>query len=214
MHCHWGWGGKLARQQRPGAYVEDRHPTDLRTGPKPLLLDGVDLPEVMRGLGRGPGRARASRASRAVDPLLLEGPLKGAGRGDERGVELGEQFDTDPPASPARVLALELAGAAEDGPGVAWRGSATRGVADVQALLAPISEVTPQGTHGDQWEVEFAGDLGEGLAVEVAADDLLAGDEGDGTRHGWASWIDQEGHSRILSMSEPRGYNSVAHSGV
>lgn len=71
------------------------------------------------------------------------------------------------------------------------RGLAAGVVVNDQALVPPMPEVAPKGTDGDKRQMEVDGDLGEGLAVEMAPDDLLAGDEGDGTWHGSTSRVDQ-----------------------
>ena len=65
--CHWAWGGKLADQPRPGAGIGDAQPADLDAGPQLLLLDGVDLPEVVGGVGRDPGHPGALGTAGAVE---------------------------------------------------------------------------------------------------------------------------------------------------
>jgi hypothetical protein len=185
--CHCAWGGKLARQERSRIHVDGGHPADLRAGLEPLLLDGVHLPDVVGCFGLGPDHPRALGSSGPVDPLPLEGTLECARRGDKRGIEEAEQLDADPPAPPGWVLPLELTGSSQDGAGVPRGGAAALVVADGQAVLAPTAESTPEGADSDERQVEVGGDLCEGVAVEVAAGDLLTGGEWDGARHGRSS---------------------------
>jgi hypothetical protein len=134
-------------------------------------------------LGPGAGGARPLGPPRAVDPLPLEGPLKRPRRGDQRGGEEPEEFDADPPGAPGRVPPLKLTGPVED-VAVAPRGGAAAGpIADGEAVIPVVAEGPPEGADGDVGEVQVGGDLSVGLAVEVPADDLLAGCERDGARH-------------------------------
>jgi hypothetical protein len=88
------------------------------------------------------------------------------------------------------------------------------GVADGQAGFAATAEGPPEGADGDGREVKLEGDLGQGLAVEVAADDLLAGGERDGAGHGRSSGFLEKGDPRILRMALPWGYNFLSRPGV
>jgi hypothetical protein len=163
--CHWGWGGKFARQQRPGVAVDGRHPADLRAGLKPLLLDGVHLPGVVGRLGPGRGRAWSLGPPGAVDCLPLEGALEGPRRGDQRGGEEPEEFDADPAGAPGRVPPLELTGPTEDGRVGPRRGSSAGPIANDEALIPVPPKGPPEGADGDVSEVPVGGDLREGLAL-------------------------------------------------
>jgi hypothetical protein len=54
-------------------------------------------------------------------------------------------------------------------------------------LVRPSSprraERAPEGADGNGWQVKVDGDLREGLVVEVATDDFLAGGAWDGAGH-------------------------------
>ena len=211
--CHWAWGGKLGRQHRPGVRVDHRHPTDLLAGPEPLLLDGVDLPEVVGRIRPGRDGAWPLGPPGAVDSLLLEGALQRPYRGDRRGGEEPEEFEANPPGTPSRVFSLESTGSAEDiglGP---RHGSATGRVVDDQAVIPRVTEGTPEIANGAVREVEIGGDLSEALAVEVSTDDVLARGERDGARHERSPWSVVREYPEILSMPEPRGYNFMADPG-
>jgi hypothetical protein len=138
----------------------------------------------VRCLGLGPDRARALGSPGPIDARALEGTLERACRGDERGVEEPEQFDADPPGPPSRVPPPELTGPPHDGLAMPRGGPPALAVADGEALLTSMAKSAPEGPDRDAREVKVDGDLREGLAVEVAADDLLAGCERDGAGHG------------------------------
>jgi hypothetical protein len=181
--CHWAWGGKLACQKRPGEGVDRSHPTHLFAGLESLLLDGVHLPEIMGRRGPDWDSAWPLSSPGAIDPLALEGPLQRPCRGNQHGGEEPEELDADPPGAPGRVPPLELTGLAENARVGPARGSAAGPVADDQAVLPRVAEGPPEGADRDVREVQVGGDLSEGLAVEVSADDLLASRERNGARH-------------------------------
>jgi hypothetical protein len=151
---------------------------------KPLLLDGIDLPDVVWRFGLDPGRTHALRASWGVDSFFLEGALESANGRDQRGIEAFEQFDPDAARSPGGVSPLELAGAAQDVRGMPPCGLPTLVVTNGQAVLAAMAESAPEGTNGLEGQVEVGGDARQGLVVEVTANDLLAGRQRNGARHG------------------------------
>jgi hypothetical protein len=157
--CHWAWGGKPVRQRRPGVDVDGGHPADLLAGLEPLLLDGVHFPDVVGCLRLGAGRPWSLSAPGSVDPLLLEGTLKGARRWDERGLKTPEQLDADPSGPPSRVLPLELTGSPQDVGMVPRRGPTAPTIGDGQALLAAMTERPPKGADRDMGQVEVDRDL-------------------------------------------------------
>jgi hypothetical protein len=61
-------------------------------------------------------------------------------------------------------------------------------VSDGQSLLTVVAEGAPEGADGVMGESQLDGDLGQSLAVEMAANDVLTGLEREGTRHGRISW--------------------------
>jgi len=189
MACHCGWGGKIAGQQRPGALVGDGHPAHLLPGGEPGLLDRVDLPNLVGGLGADQESLRALRPSWSIDSGALEGPLEHARRGDLVRHKVAEQFQTDPAGPPGRVVVLELARHVEDGLRGAGGGSPTGVIAQGQPLLAIVAVGAPEGADGVIGESQFGGDLRQGLAVEMAADDVQADLRREGTRHGRISWV-------------------------
>jgi hypothetical protein len=137
----------------------------------------------MGGHGLTRRRPRALGAARPVDAGPLEAALQDPHRGDVVGVEGLEEFDADPAGAPARMLPLEPAGAAGDGVGVGGRGRAAGVIADDQAIGPAIAEGAPEAADGIEGDGEFGGDLGQGLAAEMALDDVLPRGGGDGARH-------------------------------
>jgi hypothetical protein len=77
-----------------------------------------------------------------------------------------------------------------------------------------MAKIASKGADGNAWQVEVGGDLCKGLAVEVAADDLLAGGEWNGARHGRSSGFIEDEYPKILPITLPRGYNFVSRLGV
>ena len=87
-------------------------------------------------------------------------------------------------------------------------------VADDQPGVTPLAERAPEGADGDTGQVKVQSDLRESLAVEVAIDDLVAGDERNGTGHGKISRDLEREYPKILPIPLPRGYNFVSRLGV
>jgi hypothetical protein len=213
--CHWAWGGKLARQERPGVHVDGGHPADLLAGPEPLLLDGVHLPDVVGRLGPGLGCLRPLGSPRAVDPLPLEGPLQCPRRRDERGAEETEELDADPPGAPGRVPPLELTGPAEDVAAVPRSGPAAGLIADDQAVIPVVAEGPPKVADGGKGEEEVCSDPGQGLAFQVPADDLLASGVRDGAGHEESSGVfEQKNIQRFYPCLELGGITFCPIRGV
>ena len=205
MVCHWAWGGKLTRQQRPGVLVDDGHPAHLLTGPEPRLLDGVDLPDVVGPPGAGPGRAWPLGPPGAVDSLPLERTLQRSGGGDEFGSEKPEELDADPPGAPTRVLPLEPTGSAED-VAMGSRGGAAAGpIADDQAVIPVVAEGPPKVADRGEADVEVSSDSEQGLAFQVPTNDLLASGIRDGAGHEKSSEVFERKHPEILAMPRTRG---------
>jgi hypothetical protein len=123
-----------------------------------------------------------------IDPGPLEGALEHSRRGDPSRREALEQLQADPAGPPGRVVVLELASRGEDGLGGGGGRSPTSVVSDGQPVLAAVAEGAPEGADGVIGESQFGGDLGQVLAVEMAADDVLASLHGCGARHGRISW--------------------------
>jgi hypothetical protein len=84
---------------------------------------------------------------------------------------------------------LELARPADDGAVAARRRPAASPIADGQALLAAVAEGPPELADGRQGDVEIGSDPEQGLALQVATDDLLAGGERYGARHDKSSGV-------------------------
>lgn len=206
ISCQRAWGGKIGRQQRPGILVDHGHPTDFLPSPEPRLLDGVHLPDIVGALGSSPRRVRPLGPSRAVDPLRLEGALQGPCGGDQLGGDEPEQLDANPPGAPGRVPSLELAGPAEDVAVAARGGPAAGRIADGQALLAAVTERPPEGADGGQRQAEVGSDREQGLALQVAADDLLASGKRDGAGH-----VESSG---VLDWKTSRDFKHNPGSGV
>jgi hypothetical protein len=182
--CHWAGGGKLGGQHRPGEHVADGQPTDLGAGLEPSFLDGVDLPELVGGGGpphHGPGPLRAAWP---VDAGPLEDPLEHAGGGDIGRREGLQQFHADSAGAPARVVAFEPHGVAEGGLGVGRGGLAAGRIAHDQAIGPAIAEGAPEVADRGDGQGKLAGDLEQGLAPEMALDDLVPGGGRDGAGHG------------------------------
>jgi hypothetical protein len=213
ISCQRAWGGEIGRQQRPRILVDHGHPAHLLPGPEPLLLHGVHLPDIVGALGSGPRGAGPLGPSRAVDPLRPEGPLQRPRRGGRRGGEEAQELDADPPGAPGRVPSLELAGPAEGVAVPARDGPAAGRIADGQALLAAVAEGPPEVADGGQGEAEVGSDRQQGLAVQVAADDLLAGGERDGAGHEESSGVLGGKHPEILIIARARGYNFLSDPG-
>jgi hypothetical protein len=127
----------------------------------------------MGGHGRPRRRPRALGAAGSVDSGPLEGALQDPHRGDIARVEGLEELDADAPGPPTRVLPLEPAGAAEDGVGVGRRGRAAGVIADDQAIGPAVAKGAPEVADGIEGDSEFGGDLGQGLAAEMALDNIL-----------------------------------------
>jgi hypothetical protein len=125
------------------------------------------------GHGRERRRPRALGAAGPVDSGPPEGVLQDPHRGDIVRVERLEELDAGAPGPPSRVLPLEPAGAAEDGVGVGRRGRAAGVIADDQAVGPAVARGAPEATDRIEGESEFGGDLGRGLAAEMALDDIL-----------------------------------------
>ena len=137
----------------------------------------------MGRLGPGPGRAGPLGPPGAVDPLPLKGALQRPNRGDRRAGAGTAQLDLDSAGAPTGVLPLELTGATQDG-GVGLRSGLPAGLrAGDETVWARIAVGAPEGADGGVRQVQFVGDPPEGLAVEVAADDVLADGQQDGARH-------------------------------
>ena len=211
--CHWGWGGKLADEQRPGGHVGDAQPTDLDAALEPLLLDGVDLPEVVGGVDLGAGDSRAMGSSGAVDARPLEGPLQDTHRRDRRRVVGVEQLDADPPGPPGGVGLLEPTGDFEESVGIPGRHAAAGPITDDEARLTAMAKRTPEVSDGRRGELEIDGDAGQGLAVTMASDDLLADGEGDGAWHGGGSRVDRRSVSRYFIHAGASGVKLHVASG-
>jgi hypothetical protein len=111
------------------------------------------------------------------------------------------------------VPPLELAGPAEDVAVAARGGLAAGRIADDQALVASVTEGPPEVADGGQREAEVGGDPKQGLALQVATDDLLARGERDGAGHDEASGVLGRKHPGILSMPRARGYNLLSDPG-
>jgi len=182
--CHWAGGGKLGGQHRPGEHIADGQPTDLGPGLEPGFLDGVDLPEFMGGGGPPRHRPGPLGATWPVDAGPLERPLEHADRGDIGRLEGLQQFHPDSAGTPARVLAFESRGAAEDGLGVSRRGLAAGRIGDDQAIGPAIAEGTPEVADGGDGDGELVGDLAQGLAPEMALDEIVPDGGRDGAGHG------------------------------
>lgn len=187
MACHWGWGGKLTGEQCPGELVGDGQPTDFLPRRAPGLLDRVDLPDLVGDQGADQGDFRALGPSWPVDSGPLEGPLEHPRGRDPVRHELLAQFQADPAGTPARVVVLELAGTVADDLGRAGCRLPTGMVSDGQPIRAAIAEGTPGGADGVKGESKFAGDRSQGLALAMAADDVLACVRGQRARHGRTS---------------------------
>jgi hypothetical protein len=82
-----------------------------------------------------------------------------------------------------------MAGAAEDVAVVARGGPAAGRITDGQAVVAAAAEEPPELTDGGQGEVEVGCDAEQGLALQVATDDLLANGERDGAGHDESSGV-------------------------
>jgi hypothetical protein len=81
------------------------------------------------------------------------------------------------------MVAFELAGRVEDDLGSAGGGSPTGVVSGGQPLIAAVAKATPGGADGVIGQSQFGGDLGQGLAIEMAPDDVQSGIHGEGAGH-------------------------------
>jgi hypothetical protein len=86
------------------------------------------------------------------------------------------------------VVVLEPASRVADLDGRSGGRSPTVVVSGDQCLLAAVAVGTPEGTGGVVGESQFEGDLRQGLAVEMAVNDLQSGLQREGTGHGRISW--------------------------
>lgn len=146
----------------------------------PLL--GVDLPD---GVGLLPALPLHRRALGA--PRLQAGGAKPAldrpHLGQELVGKLGQQFQTDQAGAPGGVLPLQGQGRLVDdrgGPGCLGAAVVVMGV---QARLALLPKAAPPLADGAVLRLQALGDGGEGLALLVTLDDLLALGERERTRH-------------------------------
>lgn len=137
----------------------------------------------MRGGSLSPCRLGTLGATGAVDAGPLERSLEDPHRGDRIRRARFEEFDADPPGTPARVAALDLAGPTQDGIGVGGSGAAASMVADDQAISPVVTEGPPEGADGHVGDTEFGGDLDQGLTADMTFDDILTCGEREGARH-------------------------------
>ena len=137
----------------------------------------------MRGGRLSPSRLGTLGATGTVDAGPLERSLENPHRGDRIRHARSEEFDADPPGTPARMAALDLAGPTQNGIGVGGSGAAARMVADDQAIRPLVTEGPPEGADGHVGDPEFGGDLDQGLTAEMAFDDVLTCGEREGARH-------------------------------
>jgi hypothetical protein len=142
---------------------------------------------------------------RPIDAGALKSPLQDPHRRDIVRAEGFEEFQAHPPAPPARVLPLEPAGATEDDIGIGGRGRAAGMIPEDQVVSPAIAEGAPEVADGVEGDGELGGDLGQGLAPEMALDDVLP-------RGGWYG----AGHGvvpRLMAGSEcymKRSYHQTA----
>jgi hypothetical protein len=112
------------------------------------------------------------------------------------------------------VPSLELTGAAEHA-GKGLRGGSSAGqIADGEPIIPLVTEGPPEVADGDEREVQIGRNLWEGLSVEVAANDLLAGGKRDGLWHDQSPGVARRNSPTILPLHKHRGYNSLADPGV
>jgi len=171
----WPWGENPAVQHGAGALVDDPEPGDPGAAGQPLLVGGVDLPDVVRPGGPGPGGAGPPPGGRrgqavAAEPAL-DRPLRG-----EPGRRAGpRQLDADPPGAPAGVEAAEVEGGlpqrrvGRPGPAGAIARQ-QRGMGPVGSAAEGVADQIPGRARG---QAELGGDLGGGGA---AAEHQVDGD--------------------------------------
>ena len=97
-------------QRRPRAFINHPQPGDQLAIGQPLLIGGIDLPDLVRVLGplpaRGLGSSGRGRGQAVPAQPSLECPL----RGDRRGRMMAAQLDLDAPGPPTGVLAAQVQG--------------------------------------------------------------------------------------------------------
>jgi hypothetical protein len=120
---------------------------------------------------------------RAADAGPDEGDLEAADRGDGGAAGVLAELQPDQSRAPAGMLALELAGDAEQLAGGRRDRSAVATIAGVEAVEAIAAEQPPDLADGAVGDRQVGRDPGQWDTLLVAAHDLLAERDGERARH-------------------------------
>jgi hypothetical protein len=189
-------------QRRARAFVDHPQPADHPAGGQPLLVGGVDLPDVMRVLGPVTGFGPASTGRGRGQAMPAEPTLEGAVRGDLDPGAHPSQLDPDADGPPTGMLAAESEDRLHQG-GLG-AGVTTAGViAGDQTHEGPITGLRLRGTSDQisdraEGQVELPGDLRRGGPEPGHPGDGQARREFGGTWH--RSGLPDPRTKRILGL--------------
>jgi len=132
----------------------------------------------------GDHRGGRPAAPRAMDPGAGEGELEAADRGEGGPMGVRAELESDQAGAPGGMVPLEVAGDAEQLPGARGDGAAPAGIGRGQSLEAPGAEQPPDLAGRAVGDGQLGGDPGQGGALLMTTDDLVAEREREGARHG------------------------------
>jgi len=148
-----------------------------------LLLDGVDLPDLVR-LAAAAAVLRRRAPGAAVDAGAAEPALERALRGHGAVGPLAAEPLGDEDGAPGGVEAFQPAGGADRAGKAAGPGLGAAAVVGGQAVGPAATGAACELADGGGRDAELLGDGGDGVALVEAFEDGLSDGYGDGAGHG------------------------------
>lgn len=123
-------------------------------------------------------------APRPMDSGADESDLEAADRGDGGPMGVRTESESDQAGAPGGMVPLEVAGDAEQLLGARGDRAAPAAIIRVQSLEPPTAVEPPDLADRAVGDGQVGGDPGQGDALLMTADDLLAERDREGARHG------------------------------
>lgn len=181
---HRRWGGNRGGQEGPRDLIGHGQPADPLTGGQGHILDGVDLPDLVRMDRLGDNDGGRTAAFGPLDSRPDEGPLETSNRGQAGLRALLAEQESDQRGTPGGVFALELASAVEQLLSFGGDRTTTRAVVGSQALVIVAARQPPDVPDRAIGDAQVGRDLRQGNTLLMTALDLLAERDREGARHG------------------------------
>src|SRR5262249_9817229 len=154
--------------------IGHRHPADPLAAGQADLLDGINLPDLMRLDRLGDHRGGRTAAPRSVDSGSNESDLEAAHRGDVSPMGVLAELQSDQPGAPGGVLPLELAGNPEQLARTRGDGASLAAIVRSESLKTRVAVEAPDLPDRAIGDRQVRGDPSQREALLMTTDDLLA----------------------------------------